>query len=117
MNRSGTRRYAIVASKLWDGVADQAVQGMAVIVNDGKIESLCPTAALPSDIERVMFGETSVVLPGLIDAHIHYSPWMGPAFLAAGVTTVRDTGNNVDWLFNQRESNCTNVSAGPEIIP
>src|SRR6266545_5399623 len=38
------------------------------------------------------------VLPGLIDIHVHYFDWMGELFLAHGVTTVKDLGNDIEWI-------------------
>ena len=56
------------------------------------------------------------LLPGLIDAHVHYSSVMGPAFLSAGVTTVRDVGNDLDWIIKERLFNESNKDRGPTII-
>jgi hypothetical protein len=43
------------------------------------------------------------LLPGLIDTHVHFMRWHGPQFLAFGVTTVRDTGNPLEWILRRRE--------------
>lgn len=47
---------------------------------------------------RVIRAEGKTVLPGLWDMHAHFqqAEW-GPAYLAAGVTTVRDCGNEFDY--------------------
>jgi Fe-S-cluster containining protein len=42
-------------------------------------------------------------MPGLIDAHVHYAESCGPAYLAAGVTTVRDVGNDLGWILVQKK--------------
>lgn len=116
-NGSKKSRYALVASHMWDGISNRARADLAVIVNGAQIEAVCPTNAVPHGIETRSFGAGSTLLPGLIDAHIHYSPWMGPAFLAAGVTTVRDTGNDLDWLLAQQARNRGDLLSGPEIVP
>ena len=41
---------------------------------------------------------------------------MGPTFLAAGVTTVRDTGNDLGWILQQRELNEKRSDRGPTIV-
>ena len=51
-----------------------------------------------------------------IDAHVHYSPVMGPAFLAAGVTTIRDVGNDLDWILAERARHDADTAAGPAIL-
>ena len=38
------------------------------------------------------------ILPGLIDIHVHYHHWMGELFLVHGVTTIKDMGNDVEWI-------------------
>ncbi|QUG42044.1 amidohydrolase family protein [Psychrobacillus sp. INOP01] len=38
------------------------------------------------------------VIPGLIDMHVHIKEGFAPLFTASGVTTVRNTGGNVDEL-------------------
>ena len=43
------------------------------------------------------------VLPGLIDVHVHYFEWMGELFLAHGVTTVKDVGNDIAWIASTRD--------------
>ena len=48
------------------------------------------------------------LLPGLIDVHVHYFEWMGELFLAHGVTTVKDVGNDIDWIC----STCDEIEAG-----
>ena len=53
------------------------------------------------------------LLPGLIDAHVHMASWMLPALLAAGVTTVRDIGNNLDWILGLRNR----LAADPRPTP
>lgn len=117
MNSRESERYAIITDKVWDGVSDKSVNGVAVVISGGMIERICAVDNLPAGIDRITFDKNSILLPGLIDAHIHYSPWMGPAFLAAGVTTVRDTGCDVDWILHQCAVNESDVAAGPEIIP
>ncbi|RDU37758.1 imidazolonepropionase [Neobacillus piezotolerans] len=44
------------------------------------------------------------ILPGLIDMHVHIKESYAPLFVAAGVTTVRNTGGNVLELMNLIEA-------------
>ncbi len=108
-------RYALVPDRVWDGSADQPQAGVAVVVKDGLIEAVKPAAGIPPDVEqRALPGCT--LLPGLMDAHVHYSSMMGPAFLAAGVTTIRDVGNDLDWILDQRARHDADPTAGPGIL-
>lgn len=108
-------RYSIAAPRLWDGIADDAREDMAVVVEDGLIAEIRPLDGLPADLERIEFPGCTV-LPGLIDAHVHYSAAMGTAFLAAGVTTIRDVGNDLDWILERRALHEEDASLGPAIV-
>jgi hypothetical protein len=62
-----------------------------------------------------------VVLPGLWDMHVHFHPgqnetWHAPLFLAAGITTVRDLGNNAELLTSLRERIEADDALGPRIL-
>lgn len=74
-----------------------------VIVRDGRITDIGPTASARSDVDAVVLRDYAgmFVLPGLIDMHGHLPPDnlfdLGPLFallhLAHGVTSVRDAGD------------------------
>jgi len=64
-----------------------------VVIADGKIVSVGKAdAKLKAD--RVVDGGGKVLMPGLFDMHGHVSRWDGGLNIAAGVTTVRDMGND-----------------------
>lgn len=56
------------------------------------------------------------VLPGLIDIHVHYSDWMGQLFLSHGVTTVKDLGNDIDWISTISNEIDRGKIRGPRIL-
>jgi imidazolonepropionase-like amidohydrolase len=107
--------YALIADRVWDGSADQPQTNQAVVVEGSTISQVCDAGAVPANVERVVWPGCTI-LPGLIDAHVHYSAVMGPAFLAAGVTTVRDVGNDLDWIIAQRALNAASPDLGPRIL-
>lgn len=76
-----------------------------VLVRDGRIESIRDRAwatsdhaaadrGLPTQADNVIEANGRVLLPGLFDMHGHVGRWEGGLNLAAGVTTVRDMGND-----------------------
>ncbi|MFH1571728.1 MAG: amidohydrolase family protein [Gemmatimonadota bacterium] len=93
--------YALIPERTWDGFADASESGKAVIVSGNAIRRVASARRLPPGIERVPLPGCTV-LPGLIDAHVHFCDWMRPSFLAAGVTTVRDVGNDLTWVLGRR---------------
>ena len=95
-----TERIAVTNGTLWDGSGAPAVPDAAVVIERGRI-----TAAGPRSTVTVPRGATIVdagggtILPGLWEMHAHYAQAeLGPAYLAAGITTVRDAGNDPDFV-------------------
>lgn len=64
-----------------------------VLTYQGRITVVSPDPPTP-DSALVIEGEGGTLVPGLFDMHAHYGAWQGPLHLAAGVTTVRDMGND-----------------------
>jgi len=65
-----------------------------IVVSSGKIDRIIVSDSgeeLPPAREVIDAG-TNIVMPGLIDAHIHFRPWVPEPALHYGVTTVFDTG-------------------------
>lgn len=107
--------WAVVPDRVWDGHAGRSVEGPAVVIQDGVFAGLARPGELSCDlhVERL---EGCTALPGLIDAHAHVSGWMLPSFLAAGVTTVRDVGNDLDWVLRTREELRADAVVGPRLL-
>ncbi len=74
------KRYALVPDRIWNGVSDEVEADRAVIVEGEKIEAVVTTHELASDIERLCL-DGCTLIPGLIDAHVHYCASMGSAYL------------------------------------
>ena len=117
MDRKALNRYLVTPARVWDGEAASAQPGWAVLVDGprGLIEAVLPVGEAPADLPRVDLPDCTLI-PGLIDAHVHYSAVMGPAFLAAGVTTIRDVGNDLDWILEQRARHAANPNLGPTLV-
>src|SRR6185436_6188794 len=100
--------------RLWDGVSTQTQSGQAITISGEKIVGVGALDRAGGADVRTYSGCT--ILPGLIDAHVHYCSWMGNLFLAAGVTTVRDVGNDLAWILNRRRMHGDDASLGPAIV-
>jgi hypothetical protein len=81
-------------ARVFDSV--KAVLGSAqdVLVRDGRIVSLSGAYQEQAAADHVIDAAGRVLLPGLFDMHGHVDRWSGGLQLAAGVTTVRDMGND-----------------------
>ena len=71
---------------------------------------------IPAGAKRID-AHGKMLLPGLWDMHAHFeqAEW-GPAYLAAGVTTVRDCGNEFSFINSIKESIDGAKGVGPEIL-
>ncbi len=112
---SVNKRYALVPDRVWDGISDDAKDGLAVIVNDEFIEGVVDREHLPENLYRINLPGCTA-LPGFVDAHCHLNGWMGPSFLAAGVTTVLDVGNDLNWILKLRETSEKEPDTWPTVM-
>lgn len=90
-----------------------------VYIEDGRIRALGPAGSLgdlPAGV-ATLDGTGRTLLPGLWDMHAHLKQveWL-PAYLAAGVTTVRDLGNDQPYLLGLRASVTARPWIGPAIL-
>ena len=93
-------------ARVFDSVAGRVGEPSHVLIRDGRIVSVTPaTKWADSDhkatdrtgipeADRSIDAANRILLPGLFDMHAHIGPWDGGLNLAAGITTVRDMGND-----------------------
>lgn len=115
MSKRNSALCVLLPDRVWDGRSDAAVEGLAVMVKGNRISEVGPAELIPAGVKRVRLRGCTLI-PGLIDAHVHYLESAGPAFLAAGVTTVRDVGNDLDWILGQKARNAGASLHGPRIL-
>ncbi len=121
---------ALTHVKLIDGTGTPAKNDQTVIIANGKIQAVGPSASTrPPQGARIMDLSGHTVMPGIIGLHDHmyYSslagsmklmPYSYPKlFLAAGVTTIRTTGS-VDAYqeLNLRAAIEAGEQVGPDIV-
>lgn len=109
---------ALVGGTLIDGTGNAEVPDAAVVIEHGRIVAAGPRASvnIPNNATAVdMHGKT--ILPGLWDMHAHFEQveW-GPIYLAAGVTTVRDCGNEFEFITAVRDAITAGRGLGPRIL-
>jgi len=115
---SGSNPVAIVGARLIDGTGAAPVQDSVVLVEGGRIRAAGTRAriSIPADA-RIIDASGKTVLPGLWDMHAHFEQveW-GPLYLAAGVTTVRDCGNELDFVRSVRDAIDSGRGLGPRLL-
>jgi imidazolonepropionase-like amidohydrolase len=114
--RTGT--FAFTGATLIDGTGAPPVANATVVTRDGKILAAGSTnkVKVPADAQRIDVSG-KYIIPGLWDMHAHYEQveW-GPIYLAAGVTTVRDVGNEFDFITAVRDAVNSGNALGPHML-
>ena len=83
--------------RVLDPAAGTLSEPTTVITYQGRITTIAPDFE-PPDSTVSIDGEGGTLVPGLFDLHGHYGSWHGPLDIAAGVTTIRDMGNDNEVL-------------------
>ncbi len=114
--RTGT--FAFTGATLIDGTGTAPLADATVVTRDGKILAAGPSdkVKVPADAQHVdVTGK--YIIPGLWDMHAHYEQveW-GPIYLAAGITTVRDVGNEFDFITAVRDAVNSGAALGPHML-
>ena len=117
---SGSRAatLAIVGGTLIDGTGAAAMADTAVVIHDGRIVAVGPrTKVKIPKSATVIDAHGKWILPGLWDMHAHFEQveW-GPIYLAAGVTTVRDCGNEFEFITAVRDAVMQGRGLGPRLL-
>ena len=99
--------------------SEKATLGAAsdVLINDGKIASISKSGTQPAKADNVIDAGGKVLLPGLFDMHAHFGPWDGGLHLAAGITTIRDMGNDNTTLQQLMTQLSEGKLLGPSVVP
>jgi imidazolonepropionase-like amidohydrolase len=109
---------ALVGGDVIDGLTDVTQKDMVVIVKEGRIAAMGSrsTMKIPEDAKVIdVSGKT--LMPGLWDMHAHSNQvqW-APAYLAGGVTTIRDNGNEIEFATAFRDGIAHDGLLGPDIL-
>jgi imidazolonepropionase-like amidohydrolase len=108
---------AFVHTRVFDPRTLLARNRMTVVVNGGSIEAVGAdgTVRLTADATRID-ATGATLIPGLWDMHTHLTPVDGLLHMSAGVTTVRDLGNDVDQVLTMRRDFAEGRAIGPRVL-
>ncbi|MGZ8290050.1 MAG: amidohydrolase family protein [Telluria sp.] len=133
-------RQKISETKMLTDLASQLqhpLHGLTVVRNARVFDSEKATVGVPSDV-YVLRGRITailpagspvrgavndidaagrIMLPGLFDMHGHVGRWEGGLNLSAGVTTVRDMGNDNAQVQQIIDETAAGKLLGPQVVP
>ncbi len=81
-------------ARIFDSEGAKLDASADVLLRDGRIVAVSRAGSERTRADHVIEANGRVLLPGLFDSHGHIGHWEGGLHLAAGVTTVRDMGND-----------------------
>ncbi len=137
-----TGRFAVHAGRTIDGLSDEPLTEVVVVVENERIAAIETASVLPAlrrdNVEIVEAGNTTL-LPGLIDGHVHlnFSGSVDPlrdyladsdeelllravtnaqTALRAGITTLRDCGSKDDIVLKLRDAINEGLVEGPRLL-
>jgi hypothetical protein len=88
-----------------------------IYVLRGRIANILPAGSPGRGADQEIDAAGRIVLPGLFDMHGHVGRWEGGLNIAAGVTTVRDMGNDNTQLQMIIDETAAGKLLGPQVVP
>lgn len=98
-------------------------KNQTVVIQDGRITKIRNSSEIKlAASNKIIDGTGKFLIPGLWDAHIHFSyleelaPFMLDMFLAYGITSVRDTGGRIEFVKKWKDQAKKNPNASPRVM-
>ncbi len=111
--------YVVEVGRLFDGVRGTYHRHVDLHVRGGRIAAIVGRGVLPPGGE-VIDAREATVIPGLIDLHVHQSSLVGErlgrAWLAYGVTTLRELATTTGEAVERAEAWASGRSPGPRLV-
>ena len=87
------------------GAPCQVLEGQALLIEDGRIARIAPREAIPGPFDRELDATGQVVMPGLVNAHMHfYSTLVRGLGKAAPSATFQEVLDNLWWRLDRQLS-------------
>ncbi|MEV7095347.1 amidohydrolase family protein [Amycolatopsis sp. NPDC051045] len=109
-------KLVVRAGALWDGKAKELRRNVEIVVDGDRVLGVVPAGPGPVSIDA----STRTVMPGLIDAHVHWHlrgrQWgarQGRLWLAYGITSTRSPGDPAYQMVETREALDSGALTGP----
>lgn len=112
-------KYTVLkGGTLIDGSGNTPIENSLIVLENGKILSISSIRQTKSPFPaKIINAKGRFIVPGLIDMHVHcVEESFLPLFLINGVTTIRDVGNDPDFILNLRDEVNSGFRVGPTLF-
>ena len=118
LNPKTKRPLVLVGATLIDVTGKPPVENSAVVIEGDRIIAAGPRGQISiPEGATVVDLSNKYLLPGLWDMHSHlYQVELGPTYLAAGITTARDVGNEFEFGTTMRDAAKQGRGLGPRML-
>jgi imidazolonepropionase-like amidohydrolase len=109
-------RLVFEHANVFDSETARILPDQTVIVSGNRIEAVAPASdvTVPPGSE-IIDSHGKTLLPGLWDMHVHLTDADGILNIAAGITSVRDCANDIDYLTELRKKFDSGTAIGPRV--
>ena len=118
LSPKSTAPLALVGGTLIDVTGKPATPNAVVLIEGDRIVAAGPRSTIKiPDGAKIVDVTGKFLLPGLWDMHAHlYQSEFGPTYLAAGITTARDAGNDMEFATALRDAAKEKRGLGPRML-
>jgi imidazolonepropionase-like amidohydrolase len=109
---------AFIGGDIVTGLKDETEKNMTILVENGIITKIGKRGEVEIPLNASVIDVTGkTLIPGLWDMHAHSNQvqW-SPAYLAGGITTIRDCGNEREFAVAFRDAIEKNGKLGPHVL-
>jgi imidazolonepropionase-like amidohydrolase len=104
-------------ARVFDSESAKLGSASDVLIENGRIISVAPAGEEKRQADRRIDAAGRVLTPGLFDMHAHVTFWDGGLHIAAGITTIRDMGNNNETLLKLMAQEGAGKLLMPHVVP
>ena len=104
-------------ARIFDSEKATVGQPSDIYVLRGRITAVLPAGSPVRDADNTIDAANRIVLPGLFDLHGHVDRWSGTLNMSAGVTSVRDMGNDNKQLQAMLDETAAGKLMAPQVVP
>ena len=118
LSQRKTTPLVLLGGTLIDGTGRPPITNSAVVIQGDRIVAAGPRSEITIPTGATVINVSGkYLLPGLWDMHSHfYQVEFGPAYLAAGITTARDVGNDIEFGTSLRDAAKQGRGLGPRML-